>query len=61
MTFAPTIFYDSSELIPRVRGFLARNLEARFREEELADKLGISVCEAQAALEALSIDGEVLP
>ncbi len=58
---APARFYDSSELLPRVRDFLARNPEARFSEEELASRLGISVYEARAVLETLSTDGEVLP
>ena len=62
MTSMPTtLFYDTSELVPRVRGFLARNLEARFSEEELASKLRISIHEAHAVLEALAVEGEVLP
>ncbi len=67
MSFAPTTFYDGSELLPIVREFLPQHPEAAAcGAEELADRLRRLAgrrpqpIEVEAALEALRVEGEVV-
>ena len=60
MTLALNRFYDSSELLPMVRDLLSRSDEA-LSDEEIASRLGVATHEVTAVLEALRIEGEVLP
>ena len=52
---------DNRDVLSEVRDYLARHRECQWDAHDLAGALGLSEVEVQSALEALTIDGELLP
>jgi hypothetical protein len=52
---------DSPDALPIVRDFLACHRECRWDAHDLVQVLGLPEAEIQAALEALTIEDELLP
>jgi hypothetical protein len=61
MTLAPKIFFDSTELLPTVRSLLSQSPELAEAPDQLAEQVGVAVHEAEFVLEALTVEGQVLP
>ena len=52
---------NNRDVLPEVRDYLARYRECRRDAHHLAQVLGLPEAEVQAALEALTIEDELLP
>ena len=52
---------DNPDVLSEVRDYLARHRECQWDAHDLALVLGLPEVEVQAALEALTVEGELLP